>query len=329
MPTQQAVSTGIPGLDAALTVTGYRYSFDSAFRLDRITGHVQHRSADRQDRATMKRYATMRKAGSQPPPIGVCRDGHVVWGNHRIGGAEMGGFETIPAIVLDIDGGQADPHMLDQLLSLAVEENAPHGLPYTSQDRTQRAASLLNLGYTNTSVSAKLGLTPSQVSGIKRELEAEQRMVTLGLDPGDFDKRGVLQAFSGPDARALNNDPFIEVVRLAKDAKFTAAEINALARGAKDAGSDVDALSHIAQVRQDEAQRIHNVAISGQSARPTPVGKLRGALRNLESLCDAAILPVIYKDHTDGAPETVAMLDAAIACLQGIRAVQDPVTATV
>jgi ParB-like chromosome segregation protein Spo0J len=319
--TQPATSSGIEGLDNAIVASGFRTEFDPTFPRADIQKHLQHRHSSDLNGQAARRYAAMFKAGSVPPPVGVTRDGLMLWGNHRDKGAELAGFDTLPAIVFDVDGLNADDHTLDLLLSLAVEENAPHGVPYTAQDRTDRAKSLLNLGYTNRSVSAKLGLTAAQVSAIKKELDAEQRLVTLGLDLDDV-QRNVKQALGGPAPRALNDAPFAALVKLTRDAALTAPDIVAHARAAKASGSDKNALDYLDQVRQDLSEAIASVKISGKPIRPTPVGKLRGALRQVVGLCDATVNPSIYRDHTDGVVDTVQLLDDALACLQAIRAVQ-------
>ncbi|HEY9377832.1 MAG TPA: ParB/RepB/Spo0J family partition protein [Jiangellaceae bacterium] len=316
------VTTGDPGLDTALTATGYRWSIDQRFPLANITSRLQHRHGADLSKAAVRRYANMLKAGSTPPLICVTRDGRLVYGNHRVASAELAGWTELPAIVIDVDGIGADPHMEDQLLSVAVAENAPHGVPYNNQDRRDRAASLLNLGYTHRSVCAILGLTGAQVSGIKREVDAEQRLTTLGLDAEEL-PRVMRRALAGPDARALNNEPFKALAELAKDANLTQAEINGAAKEARDAGSDADALVAIHGLRKKSyATQIAEHALGG-STRPTPVGKLRGVLRQLSTLCADANAPDIYIDHTADAAETVAMLDAAIACLGAVRGVQE------
>ena len=120
-----------------------------------------------------------------------------------------------------------------QLITLAVAENAPHGLSYSSADRIDRAADLLVGGYTNTSVSGMLGLSPQQVSGIKREVDARARLDSLGIEEPKRMSATTLRALAGPDARALNSGPFKELVDLADDAKFTGTEVNALAKEAR------------------------------------------------------------------------------------------------
>jgi ParB-like chromosome segregation protein Spo0J len=317
-------TTTIPALDLAITATGFRWRVEQAFSLDQITGKIQHRHDDKLNAGAVRRYRMMAKAGSNCPPIGVTRDGYVLFGNHRIAAYQAEGRETIPAVVIDVDGAEADTNefLRNSLLSIATRENAPHGVPYSGTDRSERAKTLLNLGYTNARVQAELGLSASSVSGLKREVDADQRFVTLGLDETGIPTT-VKRALAGPDAKALNTEPFRELVDLAREATLTPQEVNAIAKEAKDTGSDVAALRHVEQVRRDMADRITSVASTGSAVRPTPVGKLRGALRGVTSLCEAGVSPSIYRDHTDNAAETKAMVEQAIKCLTGILAVQE------
>ena len=313
--------TGRPDLDTAITATGFRASLDPSFRVADIKGHLQHRHDPALNAQARRRYTNMFKAGSTPPPVGVTRDGRVIWGNHRIGGAQDAGWETIPAVVLDIDADGATEHVRDQLLSLAVQENAPHGVPYNNQDRIDRAGSLLNLGFTHRSIQATLGLTAAQVSGVKREMDALQRLNALGLEEKEF-SRGVLRSFSNPSARALNDLPFKELVDITAAAGLTGDEVQELSKEAKAAGSDSDAMVVLKGFRSDNAGRIAEVAQGGVQ-RPTPVGKLKSALKAVLSLCEGKATPVTYRDHSSGVVLTATMLEDSIRCLQGILDIQE------
>ncbi len=319
-------TTGIPSLDIAIAATGFRWRNEPAFLLADIVDHIQHRSSDRLDKAAIIRYRRMFKAGSIPPPIGVTRDGYVLFGNHRLAAAKAEGRESLPAVVIEVDGVDAktDEFLRNSLLSIATRENAPHGVPYNGTDRHDRAATLLNLGYTSTKIQAELGLSASQVSNIKKEVEASQRLASLGIDEEGL-PRAIKQALAAPDVKALNTEPFRQLVDLAREAKLVGPEIKSIAGEARATGSDNDAMAHIASVRTDMEPRITEIASTGTTARPTPVGKLRGALRGVATLCDAGVNPSIYRDHTDQSDETRLMLEDAIACLSGILAVQEDV----
>jgi hypothetical protein len=321
MPTQAPPTTGVANLDLAITATGFRISLNLQFDLTTIQGRIQHRHSDKLDGQAVRRYATMYKAGSVPPPIGVTRDGYVIWGNHRIEAALAAGFQFIPAIVVDVDGKGADEHLTWQLLSMSVAENAIHGVPYSGDDRHDRCRTLLNLGYTTPTIQRSLGLTAAQISGIRKEQEAELRLTSLGLPT--FGKQNLRLAFASPAARALNDGPFSALATLANDAGLSSAEINDLAKSMKATGTDVDAMVLVDQVRVDAAQRIAEVAVGGVQ-RPTPVVKMTTALKAVINLCSTSS-PTVFIDRTAKAGETQAMLADAIHCLESLAAVQVPV----
>src|SRR5436305_13000707 len=101
-------STGIPGLDNAIVMSGFRTEFDPKYPLVDVREHLQHRHSPITDRKAVRRYTAMFKAGSSGPPSGITRDGLVVWGNHRLESAEQAGWQHVPAIVFDVDGIGAD-----------------------------------------------------------------------------------------------------------------------------------------------------------------------------------------------------------------------------
>jgi ParB-like chromosome segregation protein Spo0J len=302
--------------------TGLTVGFNPELRLDSLDGQpVQHRHGIL-NAAQVKVYAAQFNAGSVCPPVMATRDGHLVYGNHRFAGAEKSGWEALPAFILNVDfaDAQVNPHLMASLVSIAVAENAEHGEPYSASDRKQNARGLLNLSFSNRSIAAELGLTAAQVSGVKRELDAEQRLVTLDID--DTYKPSTKRSLSGPDASALNDEPFRQLAAVAADADLTGTEINVVAKDAKASGSDAAAMVVIAEFRRDNAQRITEFATTGRTRRPTPVGKLRGVARQVTSLCADNANAAIYKDHGDTAAETAAMVDDAIACLVSIKAAQ-------
>lgn len=310
-------------LDNAITATGLQWRRGK--RSVGFSSHLQHRHADVLDAKTVKRYEQMAKAGSNAPEVICTEDDMLVAGNHRDAGYIAAGRADIDAIILNVQGVGADEHTHIQLLTIAVAENAPHGLPYSSKDRMDRAADLVKAGYNNTSVQAMLGLSPSQVSGVKREVDARARLDTLGITEPKHMAQTTVRALAGPDARALNSGPFKALVELADDAKFTGSDVNALAKEARDAaaaGSDADAAKVIADRRTDLSQHISQIALGGRTT-PTPVGRLKGATKAVAALCDGSTAPQTYRDHGPTAVETVVAVAAAIKCLEGILAAQD------
>lgn len=324
MPTPTITTTGDEHIDTALTATGFRWSLKPDFKIIDVVAKLQHRRDEGLNAGAVRRYVNKLKAGSIPPPICVTRDGVLIFGNHRLDSAEKANWETLPAIVIEVDGNGADENVQNQLRSVAYAENAKHGVPYSSADRAEAAKHLIALGYTNAHIQAELGLSGPTVSNIKRDVLIAERFAKLGLSTKGV-SISMLRALAGPDTLALNDEPFREIVALAKAAGLKGSEISALAKEAKAAGSDVAALALVDARRQDKGmtERIAQTSLGG-APRPTPVGKLKGVLKQVNGLCDATFNPAVYREHgdQDAVTDLMGQLNQAITCLTGILSVQ-------
>lgn len=317
-----------PALKAALTASGIRYEEVDAFALTSIKSHLQVRHDTTGDgdmkynAAKVREYANRFKSGSNCPPIGITRDGVLVWGNHRSEGARKAEMSDVPAIVLNVDGADPDEHMLATLMTLSGRENSEHGLPLSNKDREMIVRKEIALGTTSGAIQQAYGMTSAQVSGLKRQIDAENRLSDLGLrSRADGAGRSILSSFSGPNARALTNPPFKALVELALDAELTATEVNALSMEARASGTEDGALQVIATKRSELEKQIAEVATAGRM-RPTPLSRLRKATTEIAGLCakhDASA----YRDYTDESVHTRATIESAIKCLQDILAAQD------
>jgi hypothetical protein len=266
-------------------------------------------------------YRNKFRSGSTCPPIGVTRDGYLIWGNHRRAGALAADWAAVPAIVFDIDAEGLDEYNTAVLITLSGRENAAHGLPLSTRDREIVVRMELQMETPTNTIAATYGMTPSQISGLRREMDAEARLATLGLSVVDGTSRNVVRALSGTAARSLDDEPFRRLVALVKDSDLTASELNAIAREAKATGSEVGAIDVIAAKRAEMETRIATVASSGVPVRPSPTTKLKSALTQVTSLCESANAAA-YRDYTADVDRTVAQIDAAIGCLTAIKEAQ-------
>lgn len=326
-------STSIPRVDpqlqAAIDASNMRHAFVAEYRLDQLVGHLQVRYDqttdidERLNAAKVREYVNKFKAGSIPPPIGVTRDNVLVWGNHRVGAAHQADVAAVPAIVFDVDGVSPDEHVSAVLRTMAGRENASHGLPLSNKDREMIVRLELQLGTTGGVIAATYGMTPAQISGLRREIEAEQRLDQHQLrDLLEGRTRGIIRALSGKYARILDDEPFVELVRLIADADLQAKEVNAIAAEAKATGSERGALGVLATKRGEMAQRVASFQATGVVERPTPRGKLLDAVRRVLALCEANPASH-YRDYSAEVEETKAMVTQAINCLGCILEAQE------
>ena len=325
MPVRLDIS---PTLTTAIVATGIRTERVEQYPLAGIKGHLQVRHAqtegeDNLNKAKVAEYRNKFKAGSTCPPIAVTKDGILIWGNHRVGGALAAEWADLPAIVFNVDGADPDAHTEAVLKTLSGRENAEHGLPLSTRDREMIVRKEIELGTSSGVIQTAYGMTGSQVSSLKREIDAETRLGDLGLwSLVKGHDRAFIRAFSGPAARTLTNEPFKALVNLAADAALGAKDINALAGAARDTGTEDGALEVIEARRNELANEIASIAVTGAAERPSPLTRLRKAVNECAGLCEKA-QPSAYRDYTVDAATTKAQIEKAVGCLQAILAVQD------
>lgn len=325
MPTTHDIS---PALSTAITATGIRTERVENYPLDGIKGHLQvrHFLGDEVGSNLVKgkvaEYKAKFKAGSICPPIAVTRDGILIWGNHRVGAAKAADRDDIPAIVFNVDGADPDEHLEAVLMTLSGRENTEHGLPLTTTDRKVMVRKEIELGTSSGSIQAWYGMSPSQISGLKREVDAHKRLADLGVTTLVKDREvAVIRAFSGPDARNLTNEPFKALVALAAEADLKAKDINEVAANAKETGTEDGAIAVITAKRDDLKAQIAEIAIAG-ALRPSPLTRLRKVVREVAGLCERGDASV-YRDYTSDAAATKTLIVSAIGCLQAILEVQE------
>jgi len=325
MPVTHDIS---PALSTAITSSGIRTERVESYPIDGIKGHLQVRHVlgvdlgENLNRGKVAEYKAKFKAGSNCPPIGVTRDGILIWGNHRVGGAKAADRPDVPAIVFDVDGADPDEHLLAVLMTLSGRENAEHGLPLSSKDREMIVRKEIELGTSSGAIQAAYGMSPAQVSGLRREIDAEIRLADLGVSSLLEGKtRALVQSFSGPNARNLTNEPFKALVTLTADADLKAKDVNEIAAAAKETGTEDGAIAVIAAKRDELKAQIAEIAVAGVH-RPTPLTRLRKAVKEVAGLCERGEASA-YRDYTSDAAVTVALIQSAMGCLTAILEVQE------
>lgn len=316
-------------LATAITGSGIRVEHVEEFPLNSIKAALQVRADQTADDAHLnqtkvREYKIKFLSGTSVcPPIGVTRDGVLVWGNHRVGAAREAGREDLPAMIFDVDGADPDEHLRHTLMSFGGRENSGHGLAYSARDRELMARTEIVLGTTDAVIQSTYGISQSSLSGLKREMKVEVRLSELGITKrAEHFDRSTKRAFAGPNARALTNQPFADLVKLAAQADLKSTEINALAAAAKMAGTEDGAVQVIADKRVELAKQIAEVERSGHRTPPTPLTRLKKAVGEVSGLCEKNE-PSTYRDYTGEIEETKRAIRSAIECLQNILAVQE------
>lgn len=142
--------------------------------------------------------AALRAHINDLPPILVSADLRLVDGEHRLQAHTAAGLTKISVRRLPADLSDVD------LLAAAVEANTRHGLPLTSQQRTEAAKDLLRAGWhgSDRSLASLCGISKNRVNPIRRQVAAEgPPRVPQGHLEGISDRR------EGRDGKRYPTDP--------------------------------------------------------------------------------------------------------------------------
>jgi hypothetical protein len=260
---------------------------------------------------TVKQFAE--QMGYTPfDAIIVTSDGWLIDGNTRVGARlrRKEGFH--PAYVLEIAHETADESTLHRLNMIAAELNV-WGKAYTLNERRKACRHYLAEGFTYDQIGQRLGLSRSQVSQVRAEADAEQRMTDVGIawDNG----RGELsivakRALGRASALTLHDQPYEDLVELALDADLKSNEIDKLVVQLAEAGSDQEQVDKIATVRVENADRIREVGFTGRG-RPSLPNQLRQHLGFVMKYAGERYV----ERNLDAAQNHLACLEASYAIL--------------
>jgi ParB-like chromosome segregation protein Spo0J len=229
----------------------------------------------------VERYAVQMEH-SQFPPIIVTSDGWIVDGNTRVGASLARKQKFFPAIVVDASAAGSVKER-NQLTALASTLNNLNGRPLTRKEARTAAESMIALGWKTEQIGRALGVKPSVITQVRKEIDAVDKLNRVGLkaNGGESGVRSAsLRALGSRDALNLNDVPFKELATLARDAGLNAGEVVGMAKEMKAAGSDQGALEKIQSVRVEMGDRIAEQTLTGR-AKPPVARQLRQHLGNV------------------------------------------------
>jgi hypothetical protein len=248
------------------------------------------------------------------PAILVTRDGVIVDGNTRIGGAKRNKMQFLPAYILDVNFESANEKERHYLSALAAKANR-HGLVLDKKEKRVIVGALVEEGWTADAIGAYVGSAPSVVTQVKYEIAASGKLARVGLDNNGKLKGASLRALG--KIAEMNDAPFKEIAVLSADAGMNATEIATLGKTVKDAGSDDAALVAIASERAARTDAIRDLSLTG-TAKPPMARKLRQTLgfvvnnegdpRKLVEFSDAYI-----EQHIETLTISIGVLQAVLA----------------
>jgi hypothetical protein len=264
------ISTDLAPVVAEIERLGFKWVEDSQFDLSKVS--VDRRIQVREPkhyapRDAVERYS-IQMGHSKFPPIVMTSDNWIVDGNTRVGAALGRGNKFFPAVILDVNFGDATPKRQNELHALAATLNAQNGVPLTAKEVREVTVRFIALEWKAEQIARAVGVKLSGVTAIKKEIEAAARLRKVGLDPNGAMRGASLRALGTKEALGLNDLPYKELAKLAADAGLNATEIVTAAKQARSAGSDTGAADSLTGLRTEMNSRIRDKALTGRGKPP-------------------------------------------------------------
>jgi hypothetical protein len=249
---------------------GFKYSEAAQFDLSKLDykRRVQVREvAHYVPKESVERYAVM-MGESQFPAIVLTSDEWIIDGNTRVAAAQKRGSKFFPAIVLDVEWATAPSKQQDELVALAATLNANAGVPLTAKEIRSVAAKFIALGWKADQIARAIGLKPSGVTAVKKEVNAVEKLTHVGMGSNGELRGASLRALGSEAAISLNDAPYKGLATLAADAGFNASEITTTAKNLREAGADATAIKRLDDLRTEMGDRIREHELTGGAKPP-------------------------------------------------------------
>jgi hypothetical protein len=267
-------NTAAPGTKSAaikeIDRVGFKYEEVAQYDLSQLS--VDRRVQVREPKHyapkdAVEQYA-IQMGETEFPPIVVTSDGWIVDGNTRVGARLKRKEKFNPALVLDVVYNNATERQRDDLHVLAATLNSQNGTRLTAKEARNAAAWFIERGVKPELIARAIGLRPSSITAVRKEIEASKKLAKVGMDDNGDLKGASLRALGAKDVINLNDVPFKELASLAGDAGLNASEIVAAAKAARETGSDSGALEYLAKEREEFGDRIREKSYTGASRPP-------------------------------------------------------------
>jgi len=282
---------------------------------------VQVREADNYGKKEEVTSYAAQMGQSVFPPIIMTLDDYLADGNTRVEAAKVRGDRFLPALVIQENYATADPRRKLEFHMLAATLNNQNGRRQTSKEARKTLVDALKLGWRVEQIVRALGTKATEVTKVKWEVDARDRLEKVGMQNGQVRATGTsLRALGKPVVLALNFEPYRALASLAMDAGLNASEILTIAKEAKATGSDQAALDHIAQVRLENDERILNYTMLEGPSKPPVARQLRQRLGFITKF--AASPGVLVETNAPSMLQHQTALDASISILSAVRDLQ-------
>jgi hypothetical protein len=325
VPVSTALPQAPPSATAEIERLGLKWHLVSSYDLDQLSRdrRVQVRETDHYaPKETVELYA-VQMGQSQFPPIVVTEDNWLIDGNTREGALRKRDMKFFQAIVVEVEyaGRTTTSKTQQELRALARTLNSQHGVRLTAKEARDGARDMIDLGWKAEHIARALGLRPTAIGQVKKEIAAENRLTAVGL-PAPGLNGAALRVLGSTDALALNDAPYKALATLVADAGYNAQEIATAAKDVRAVGSEAGQMEKLAALRTEAGDRIRERQLTGRG-KPAPSRMLRQHLGYINKFTIENAHEMLETDPA--VQETaVAALAAAIPVLISVYNMQLP-----
>jgi len=262
------------------------------------------------NKEVVKRYAEAIEGGDRMPPVLAHeeRDKLVILdGNHRLNAS----IEAGAPLDAYICSGSAQMLML-----LTFEANAKHGLPSSEEDRLHHALFLVDNGVSEREAATRLQVPRAALARASLQQRANRRADDAGILRTQWE---ALPVSTRNRLAGINTDEgFKAAVELARDARLTTEEVQAIVTSLNETRSGARQARMVESVRDGMKARIAESVLTGTGKRGgSPQSRLAMAVGQMIGLPEpdrfAAEVPEMQR------PDLVKKLDEATERIAAIR----------
>lgn len=300
------------------------WKLDYEFPTPDGTKKIQIRSEEHvAPRAEVAKIKAAKKRGEKFPAIVMTSDGFIVDGNTRDAADLSNGNPYTVALILDQKYEGATESQLRALTALGAAFNARHGKGIDKQEIRRAVMRIAeDPNYTATRIAALIGVSETVVTALINEKKARDRAERLGLHVNGS-LSGTKLKLLGRQAETLNDEPFLQLFRLAEDTGMTQGELGDVIKRAKEEKSDAGALKVLQEEREVRKDQIQQYKLTNK-AIPTAATLVRQRLGFI--LNNYSGNPHDIVEYTPGkSQEYKDMLEKVIILLERALAEQDMV----
>jgi hypothetical protein len=248
------------------------------------------------------------------PPIIVTEDKWLVDGNTRTGGCLTVERPVFPALVVEGEYGKMPPAQRFRLESLFGTINQKNGARLSPSELNDYLKHQVRNGATKEQLEQRYGVSQSAISNAQREVRFEKRADEVGYDNDDIKSTVKRELARGPIMDNLSNEEFKAFTTLSIDAGLEPKEISETFKEIR-AEEPAARANKIAQLRQDNEERIVNLQTTGKAAQGN-AQQLRRYLGWIVKFTDSPhelieTNPDVIDKHTEA-------IETAITVLQGV-----------